>query len=143
MDDDDHYGPNHLTDLITAHTYSNTDITGKVASISYLEEFALTVSRSMKKDSEQYHSHVSGATITATRQFLNEFRFLRKNRRVDTTLLERALDNSRRVYIVHPYGFIVVRRDAGHTWQVDGYHRFVTQAVEVEDGVSALFLSVG
>ena len=142
MDDDDHYGPNHLTDLHTAHTYSNADVTGKIAAITYLDEFGITVNRDAK-DSEAYHHHVSGATITAPRQLMNEFRFLRKRGRVDTTLLERVVECGLTIYMSHPYGFVVTRHNLGHTWQVAGYRRFIINSSEVDEGISRTFLGIG
>jgi hypothetical protein len=142
MDDDDHYGPNHITDLHTALLYSNADITGKTALSTYLEEFDITVSRE-SKDSEHYHTHVSGATITAQRRLMHEFRFLRRSGSVDTTLLKRVVDDDLSVYMSHPYGFIVTRHNLGHTSQVDGYRRFFVNAAEIDEGLSSTFLGAG
>jgi hypothetical protein len=139
MDDDDHYGPHHLTDLTTAHTYSNADITGKLASIVHLTEFDLTVSRHIL-DAERYHRHVAGPTLTARNSTISAHRFLRRRSRVDTTLLERVMAADGALFITHPYGFILERRDSGHTWDVDGYQHFLKNAVETEDGIPALFL---
>jgi hypothetical protein len=142
MDDDDHYGPNHLTDLITAHTYSNADITGKLASIVHISEFDLTVSRFIMNP-EQYHWHVAGPTMTGSRKTMSRLKFLRRRSRVDTTLLERLKADNGTLYITHPQGFILARHDAGHTWEVDDYSYFLNQAIEVESGVSRRVMEAG
>ena len=140
MDDDDHYGPNHLTDIHTAHTYSNAHITGKWRSHSYLSEFDLTVSRDPIRP-ERYRDHVSGATMFMTRELAVEHRFLRRSSRVDSTLFERVRSQGGLLYVTHPLGFIVTRNKEGHTWKV-GYERFVEGAESVEDGLSASVLEM-
>jgi hypothetical protein len=142
MDDDDHYGPNHLTDLHTAHTYTNADIVGKLASIVHLSEFDLTVSREIM-DAERFHHHVAGPTLLAPAAVVKSYNFLRRPSRVDTTLLERVTDSGGSLYITHPYGFILERRTSGHTWEVGGYKHFVKNARELDEGVDGVFLEVG
>jgi hypothetical protein len=139
MDDDDHYGPNHLLDLHTAHTYSNADVTGKLATNAYLGEFDLTVSQHVI-DPEKYHHHVSGATLTMPRDLSAHFNFLRRSSRVDTTLLQRVIDSHGTLYVTHSYGFVITRNKHGHTWHTDSYQRFLTRADEVENGVSRRIL---
>jgi hypothetical protein len=142
MDDDDHYGPNHLTDLTTAHTYSNADIVGKLASIVHISEVDLTVSRRII-DSEQYHDRVAGPTLTGLAGTVDRFRFLRRRSRVDTTLYQRIAAAGGRMYITHPDGFILERRPSGHTWHVDAYRHFVKATVESEKGVAKRLLDAG
>lgn len=149
MDDDDYYGSNHLTDLITAHTYSNADIAGKFASIVHLAEFNLTVSREVVDsvrgtiESESFHYNVSGSTITGRRELLVAYRFLRLPRRVDTTLFERLVENGHRIYVTHPYGFIAARHDSGHSWQVNSHDYFTRNAIGVQKGVAEEYLNAG
>jgi hypothetical protein len=122
MDDDDHYGPNHLTDLITAHTYSNTDITGKWGNIVYLSRYNLTVDYRIERE-ERFGTHLPGATMLMEKSLLDEYRFSRVNRQVDSTLWVRLTRDRRRLYSTHRYNFIRVRH-VDHTYQ-RGDERFL------------------
>src|SRR5690606_4763932 len=134
MDDDDHYGPHHLTDLHTAHNYSNAHIVGKSRSFVYLSEFGLTVGRHIGR-TEAYRDHVSGATLTMQSTDARGYGVLRRNSRVDTTLLQRVLQDGGLIYRTHPLGFVVTRNASGHTWNI-GYGAFVQGATTTESGVS-------
>jgi hypothetical protein len=57
--------------------------------------------------------------------------------------LERVTAENGSIFITHPYGFILERREDGHTWSVDGYKHFVKNALEVDNGVGTEFLEVG
>jgi len=114
MDDDDHYGPNHITDLITAHTYSNADITGKWGNIVYLEGSDLTLDYQTDRE-EQFGTHLPGATMFMERELLQRYRFGRVNRRIDSTLWRRMRRDGRRLYSTHRHNFIRVRH-TDHTY---------------------------
>jgi len=115
MDDDDHYGPNHLTDLITAHTYSNADITGKWGNIVYLANHQITIDYLVRKE-ESFGNHLPGATMFLERVLLEEYRFLRVNRHVDSSLWLRMRGDGWRLFSTHRFGFIRVRH-SDHTFQ--------------------------
>jgi ribosomal protein S10 len=135
MDDDDHYGPHHLTDLHTAHTYSNAPITGKWAAHAYVGQFDFTASR-MTAGAERFVDHVAGPTLFATRNVALAVRFLRVRRRVDTTFLSRARDLGLQIFRTHPFGLVMHREQSGHTWDLNGYGRWTSNAVSVERGLS-------
>jgi hypothetical protein len=121
MDDDDHYGPNHLTDLTTAHTYSNADIVGKWGNIVYLTERDVTLDYQIERE-EKFGTHLPGATMLMERRLLNEYRFARVNRGVDATLWMRIRQDRGRLYSTHRFNFIRVRHD-DHTYdrQEEGF----------------------
>jgi hypothetical protein len=114
MDDDDHYGPHHLTDLITAHTYSNADITGKWGNVVYLAERDLTIDYQIDRE-ESFGAHIPGATMFMRDEFLRRYRFYRVNRAIDSTLLSRVKRDRGLLYSTHRYNFIRVRH-SGHTF---------------------------
>jgi hypothetical protein len=114
MDDDDHYGPNHITDLITAHTYSNADITGKWGNIVYLAGSNLTTDYQTDRE-EQFGTHLPGATMILERVLLEQYRFERVKRRVDSSLWRRMRADGRSLYSTHRFNFIRVRH-SDHTY---------------------------
>jgi hypothetical protein len=116
MDDDDHYGPNHLTDLHTAHTYSNADVTGKWANIVYLASSDLTIDWQATK-TESFGRHIPGATMLIKREALARYRFSRVNRSIDSTLWRRMKSDDLWLYSTHRFNFVRVRH---------GEHTFVT-----------------
>jgi hypothetical protein len=114
MDDDDHYGPNHLTDLHTAHTYSNADITGKWGNIVYLADEDLTLDYQVTKE-ETFCTHLPGATMFLERTVLEAYRFERVKSRVDATLWIRLRRDGYRLYSTHRFNFVRVRH-SDHTF---------------------------
>jgi len=115
MDDDDHYGPHHLTDVHTALTYSNADITGKFANIVYLEQRGLTMDWLIEKD-EAFGTHLPGATILIERDLLSRYRFARVNQGEDSALHRTLMADGRRLYSTHRFNFIRVRHGS-HAYQ--------------------------
>jgi hypothetical protein len=115
MDDDDHYGPHHLTDLTTAHTYSNADITGKWGNIVYLAHKDLTLDYQVHRE-ETFGTHLPGATMLLARTLLEAHRFGRVNRGVDANLWLRMRQEGALLYSTHRFNFIRVRH-SDHTYQ--------------------------
>ncbi len=118
MDDDDHYGPEHLADLLLAHDYSQADIVGKQAEFVFLADSNVTIRRPLGP-SERRRSHVAGPTPLMRRELLATHRFLPVPRRVDSTLYERVIAAGGHVYATHARDFVLERRSHGHTWSVD------------------------
>jgi hypothetical protein len=114
MDDDDHYGPNHLTDLHTAHTYTNADIVGKWGNIVYLAARDLTIDYRVDRE-ENFGTHLPGATMLIERSLLESHRFSRVNRGVDATLHTRIREEGSSLYSTHRFNFIRVRH-SDHTY---------------------------
>jgi len=117
MDDDDHYGPHHLTDLHTAHTYAHPAITGKWGNVVFLSESARTIDYRVDRE-ERYVTHLPGATMFAATSTLRAFRFNRVMRGVDRTLLDRVLEHGQPLFSTHRFGFIRVRH-SDHTFERD------------------------
>lgn len=123
IDDDDYYGPHHLTDLVLAHRYSNATLVGKATTIVYLEALGATVRRVFGRW-ETFTHRVAGGTMLLSRDDLVEVGgWGRVPRGVDTDLLTRVAQAGGRTYYPHDIGYLYVR-DAGedHTWQTDVSH---------------------
>ncbi|CAL9440941.1 hypothetical protein SUDANB121_02258 [Nocardiopsis dassonvillei] len=115
MDDDDWYGPDHLSDLVWARRYSGADLVGTAAEYFYLEPLSLTVR--WDTFSECFAGHVSGACLLTDRTLLEEvggFRPLPVNE--DAALLDGARAAGASVYRAHGLGHVIRRAGHGHTW---------------------------
>ncbi|MCP2327372.1 hypothetical protein HDA40_005879 [Hamadaea flava] len=115
VDDDDHYGREHIWDLVLARLHSGAAVVGKGAEFVYLEPFDATVRRRM--GSELYSDVVAGGTMMISRGDLEEVGGWRPvARSVDRALLDRVLAAGGLVYRTHGFGFLYTRHDDGHTW---------------------------
>jgi hypothetical protein len=114
MDDDDHYGPNHLTDLHTAHTYSNADVVGKWGNIVYITASDITLDFQVDRE-EEFGQHVAGATMMIAAHVLNTYRFVRVSRHLDSTLWSRMRNDGLTIYSTHRFDFVRVRH-SDHTF---------------------------
>ena len=121
MDDDDWYGPEHLSDLVSARRYSGADLVGCATEYHYLEPLDVTVRRFVP--SERFARHVTGAGLMTDRSLLEEvggFRPLGLGE--DGALLEDARSVGGSIYRSHGLGCLIRRRRRGHTWQeTSGY----------------------
>ncbi|MFI6900899.1 glycosyltransferase [Nonomuraea sp. NPDC050394] len=117
MDDDDWYGPDFLSDLLLAHSYSGAQVVGTVPEFVYLSSIDVTVHR--KQITEQITSFVAGGTILVERsafQAVGGFRPLRRS--VDTQFQEALQAAGGQIYRTHGLGYILHRGlAANHTWQ--------------------------
>ncbi|UFU07566.1 glycosyltransferase [Ruania halotolerans] len=124
VDDDDHFGPQHLTDLALAHMYSNATVVGKRTTVVHLEALDTTVRR-VYGTREAFTHRVAGSTITlAASDFRSLGGWSHVPRAVDTALLENTARQGGSIYQPHDIGYIYVRgRDAAaHTWNTDVAH---------------------
>ncbi|WP_053107251.1 hypothetical protein [Nocardiopsis sp. SBT366] len=121
MDDDDWYGPEHLSDLVLARRYSGAELVGCAAEYHHLEHLGLTVRRLVP--SEAFAEHVTGASILTDRTTLEEvggFRPLPVDE--DAGLLDDVRDAGGSTYRTHGLGCVIRRRGTGHTWsETSGY----------------------
>lgn len=117
MDDDDWYGPDFLSDLLLAHSYSGAQVVGTVPEFVYLSSIDVTVHR--RQITEQITSFVAGGTILVERsafQAVGGFRPLRRS--VDTQFQEALQAAGGQIYRTHGLGYILRRGPAAnHTWQ--------------------------
>jgi hypothetical protein len=118
VDDDDHYGPEHIWDLVLARHYTAATVVGKGSEFVYLEPKNLTVRRRM--GAEFFTDTVAGGTIALSRDDLAAAGgWPPVPRSVDRALLDRVIDGGGTVYRTHPIGFVYTRHGDGHTWETD------------------------
>ncbi|MBG0821187.1 glycosyltransferase [Planomonospora sp. ID91781] len=122
-DDDDWYGPDHLSDLLLALSYSGAEIVGTAAEFFYLEPLNVTIRRT-DYTSEVWSDHVAGGTILLRRdRFRETGGFPGLPRGVDAAFLKAAHAAGARIYRTHGLGYMLRRgTSAQHTWQLPLAH---------------------
>lgn len=134
MDDDDHYGPEHIWDLVLARQYSGAQVVGKALDWIHLASSDVTVFRPTYP-AEKYADFVAGGTILISRADLaavGGWRPVPKS--VDRALLDRVLQDGGLVYRTHGLGYIYTRRASGHTATVRDEH-FLTKVERSHTGL--------
>ncbi len=135
MDDDDHYAPEHILDLVLAHGYSGAELVAKASQYVYLEAEDKTV-RLADRRGERYVStrSVSGGVVMISRHDLAEAGgWRRMPRQIDLALAEDVLAAGGRIYWTHGRGYLRVRHSDGHTWNI-GSSFFLDRAEVVREG---------
>jgi len=119
VDDDDHYGPEHVWDLVLAREYSGATLVGKAAEFVHLRALAVTARRLALRP-EHYGPPVAGGTMLIARGDLEAVGGWRPvPRSVDLGLVDRVIGNGGLVYRTHPLGYVYERRTDGHTGDVE------------------------
>jgi hypothetical protein len=119
VDDDDRYGPDHLTDLVVATRTSGADLVAKAARFVHLVEQGTTVDRTWAAV-EAYDVTPAGGTMLLSRGVLQAAGgWSTSPRHVDADLLARIRSVGGTIYRTHGLGYVYVRRGGGHTWQAD------------------------
>lgn len=120
MDDDDWYGPHHLTDLVQARAHSGAALAALASYWIYLRESATTVHRT--GDTEDYVTAVHGGTMLIGREELLALGGWRATARGEDTHLQAAVAAAGlRMYGIHDLGFLYYRGH-DHTWAVAEQH---------------------
>lgn len=131
MDDDDHYGPDHLLDLLLAREVSGAPVVGKSSTVVHVEVLDTTIRRVIGTPETDVH-RVAGGTILLGRDELRALGgWADVPRAVDSALLRAATAAGARIYRPHDIGYLYVRHAAagGHTWSADAGH-FLANARE-------------
>jgi hypothetical protein len=119
VDDDDHYGREHLTDLVLGWRTSGADLVGKGARFMHLPERDLTVDRRWSA-AEVDDVTVAGGTMLVSRcALLAAGGWSEAPRHVDTHMVERLRGAGGVTHRIHGLDYVYVRRGAGHTWAAD------------------------
>jgi hypothetical protein len=124
MDDDDWYGPEFVSDLLLARSYTGAEIVGCPPEFTFVEPLWLTTRR--PDDTEVYRPFVAGGTMLIDRgafRSLGGFRHTRKY--VDANLLSAVMNAGGSVYRTHGLSYVLRRGPHGHTWD-PGLGYFVT-----------------
>lgn len=118
-DDDDLYGPWHLLDLVVARRSSHADLVGKMAEFIHFTATNETIYRH-EFGVEGESTKLAGGTLCLPRLVLDEVGgFPLLGRAVDHHLKARIRALGLTAYRTHGFGFVLVRTDSPHTWQID------------------------
>lgn len=117
MDDDDHYGPNYLTDAVHALEYSGAAIIGKATSYAYIESEDRTVLRRPGHEEMLYNGSPTGATLVWERGLWERNPFPHRTIGEDYSFLRGARRLGEDVYVNTRFEFVYRRRRSGNTWQ--------------------------
>lgn len=117
MDDDDWYGPYHLWDLVAALEYSGATMVGRPPEFVHLARINVTVRR-IAQGCEKLADQVPGAAMMLRRADLIDVGGWRPTyRAVDRFLCRQIRESGGTIYQTHGFGFLIGRRDDGHTWE--------------------------
>ncbi|MFE9245291.1 glycosyltransferase [Nocardiopsis sp. NPDC006938] len=117
MDDDDWYGPDHLSDLLLARRYSGADLVGSIVSFAYLESLDRTV-RLAGKTEALWHRAAGGTLMTDRRTLEEAGGFPLVSTSEDTHLLAAIERMGGRIHRGHGCNYVLRRKAGGHTWGV-------------------------
>ena len=119
VDDDDHYGPDHLRDLLLAIRCSGADLVAKSARFVQLADADVTIDRTWSAP-EAFEVVPAGGTILVSRAALTGCGgWSESPKHVDAELIQRIRTAGGATYRTHGLGYVYVRRNSGHTWQAD------------------------
>jgi hypothetical protein len=116
VDDDDHYGRQHVADLVIAWHTSGADLAAKGSRFVHLPDREQTIDRAWAAP-ELFNVTPAGGTLLLARSTLQQVGgWSHAPRHVDTDLLNRVKAAGGLVYRTHALEYVYVRRTAGHTW---------------------------
>ena len=141
LDDDDHYGRDHVWDLVLAHEYSRATLVGKGTEYVYLARSHQTVHRFIGRG-ERYTRYVAGGTFLISRHDLyaaGGWRWVPNA--VDAALIEDVRRGRGRIYRTHGAGYLLVRQGSGHTWQAEDAY-FLREATEFRPDLDPTFAGI-
>jgi hypothetical protein len=134
VDDDDHYGRHHVTDLVVAWYTSGAALVGKGARFVHLPERDETVDRTWTAP-EVFNVTPAGGTMLLSRGTLAEVGgWSHSSKHVDTDLLDRIRSAGGLVYRTHAMEYVYVRRGSGHTFETET-ERLLAQAGQAYRGL--------
>lgn len=143
FDDDDHYGPNYLSDSLLAFDYAPAaGVVGKRSFFAYIEARDQTVLR-FPGQSYRFCRQVHGGTLVWDRRKIEGLTFEPVPRGTDTRFLDAVKRKGIKIFSTDPFNFVHVRySDKGrHTWVIED-EEFVSKAVNVGSGLpEKLFLN--
>ncbi|MFP4235543.1 MAG: glycosyltransferase, partial [Nitriliruptoraceae bacterium] len=110
IDDDDRYGPQHLSDLLLDLHHTGAEVVGRRVHGVYEEPADVTV-HPPPGGEERYEDHLPGATMLLPAEVLRALRWRQVPSGVDTELVRAVHLAGGSVYTGHRYGFVRVRHD--------------------------------
>ena len=140
MDDDDIYGPHHLSDLLEIIVIKQADAVGRAMNFVYIEALDLTVRRMTSKGismANVWSDWVCGGTILAKRQSAEAAGWFGSGKRaVDTFILQGIKTNGGNIWRTYGAGYIYRRSVGGQTY-VTNYSKYLRANVEQRVGIWA------
>jgi hypothetical protein len=136
VDDDDHYAPEHVWDLVLARMYSGAQLVGKALDWIHVEADDVTAFRPVYP-AESYATFVAGGTMLISKADLlaaGGWRPVPKS--IDRALIEQVKRIGGLVYRTHGLGYVYVRHGSEHTAVVNDEH-FLTQNARQWPGLIA------
>jgi hypothetical protein len=116
LDDDDHYGRHHVTDLVIAWHTSGADVVAKGSRFVHFPELGETIDRAWAAP-EVFNVTPAGGTMLLSRSTLQQLGgWSHSPKHVDTDLLIRVKSAGGLVYRTHGLEYVYVRRTTGHTF---------------------------
>jgi hypothetical protein len=139
VDDDDHYGPHHVTDLVLAWHATGADVVAKGARFVYLPDLRKTIDRGWAAP-EAFNATAAGGTMLLSRGTLQQVGgWSTSSRHVDSDLITRVRTAGGVTYRTHAMEYVYVRRVGGHTWTATVEH-LIEQGRQVYEGLPAEIL---
>ncbi len=128
MDDDDHYGPDHLRDLVLARCVSGAPVVGKSSTVVHVEALDTTVRRVIGTPETPVHRVAGGTILVGADDLRSLGGWADVPRAVDSALMRAATDAGAMIYRPHDIGYLYVRHatDSGHTWSAETGHFLAT-----------------
>jgi hypothetical protein len=115
FDDDDWYGPHHVTDQVQAHAYSGATMIGISGFFAYLHNSDVTI-RWTNMPPQRRVKFVHGGTILMSRDDMLTFGGWKATARgVDAHMIKMIQANGAVMYSMHDLGFLYYRGQ-DHTW---------------------------
>lgn len=138
VDDDDLYGPWHVTDLLMARAYSGAPAVGKALQYVHLEEIDISVRQgntATVSEAEAHGTWVCGGTLTVDADLGRSVGWFDPvHRAVDRNLQDKVLRGGGTVYRTHGLDYVYVRHSDGHTYTTD-WVKYLRGAIEQRPGV--------
>lgn len=119
IDDDDHYGPGHLEDQLTAALRTGAALVGKAEQFTYVQSADRTVRRRVGTSHRWIDGVPTGGTWLLRRAVWERAPFPHRASRVDDLALGAIRADGGEVYVTGPWEFCFTRRTSGHTWVTD------------------------
>lgn len=116
VDDDDHYGRHHVTDLVVAWHTSGADLVGKGARFVHLPERDETIDRTWTAPEVSNVTPAGGTMLLSRGALASAGGWSHSSRHVDADLLDRVRSSGGLVYRTHGLEYVYVRRGSGHTF---------------------------
>ena len=142
MDDDDLYGADHISELVSAWRETGARLVGKTPEWTYLCEHKVTIRR-YTGERARHRYRLSGGTLMIPRTDLQRIGGWRSvPRRVDTWLIDDVIADGGMVHRAPSRGYLVIRHGHGHTNDRDEKH-YLGLAESIVDGWRPSLAGIG